>query len=152
MALAHTNPYGRSEMQMNYLFFVLFVYWIKINFVPNCHVKTSSLKTDPPTNVEMTFCMAVWVWTAPLITQGICLEVAFTRHNFYSINGFFCLFFFFQFSFSCVFHIFDLKKYSYYNKIRKYHILCILNNRSIFLLLFFALWRFFLSAGLQRGC
>ena len=31
-------------------------------FVPNCHKKTSSLKTHPPKKVEMTFYMAVWVW------------------------------------------------------------------------------------------
>ena len=78
VALFHTNSYVRSEMQMNYLFFVLFVCCIQINFVPNCHVKTSSLKTHPPTNVEMTFCVAVWVWTALLTCIG---KKYFQLHN-----------------------------------------------------------------------
>ena len=33
---------------------------------PNCHVKTSVIKTHPPTSVNLTFGVAVWVWTWPL--------------------------------------------------------------------------------------
>ena len=33
---------------------------------PNCHVKTSVIKTHPPTNVDLTLCVAVWVWTSLL--------------------------------------------------------------------------------------
>ena len=44
---------------MNYSFLVLFACNIKIHFVPNYHVKTSSLKINPPSNVEMTVCVVV---------------------------------------------------------------------------------------------
>ena len=37
---------------------------------PNCHIKTLVIKTHPPTNVNLTFGMAVWVWMSPLIEEN----------------------------------------------------------------------------------